>query len=72
VIAGNPSVATPAAPIFFPAITDRQTHLVNYFSVGASSAGPGQIFYSGLFASANAWTLGDIPELTTGSCVTED
>ena len=68
-VSGN--VASPTSAITFPAGTGA-SGTVTHFSVGSSSSGAGEVYYSGTVTPNIVTGNGITPSLTTGSSITED
>ena len=63
--------ATPGSNITFPSCASASTDTISYFAVGLASSGAGQILYWGPISPTIAMAQGVIPQLTTGSTVSE-
>jgi hypothetical protein len=69
---GSGASVSPLATIAFPiASTATSAETESYFAVGASSAGTGQIFYSGSISPSIFVAGGVTPRLTTGTVIQE-
>ena len=67
----GPATASPVSPITFPQLTSTSTGTATYWSIGSSSSGTGQIFYSGALSPAINLGQNVTPQITTGSSITE-
>lgn len=66
--AGVTSKLNPSAVIAFPAATSG-SETETFFSIGKSSVGTGQIYWSGSLSPTIAVSAGVTPRLTTGSTI---
>lgn len=62
---------TLAAPATFPYVTGTGTYGATFMSIGSSSAGAGQIFYTGPLNPAFSLSMGWAPQLTTAVAISE-
>jgi hypothetical protein len=62
---------TPVATVTFPAASGG-SETETYFGVGTSASGAGHLLYFGAISPTIPVTTGVIPELTTGSTITEN
>jgi len=67
----GPATASPVAAITFPQLTSTSTGTATYWSIGSSSSGVGQIYYSGALSPSINLGQNVTPQITTGSSITE-
>ena len=73
VVSGHdPAAASPSTTIPFPWLTDNVTHTITFFSIGSSSSGPGQIFYSGAILPPAVLRLNNALQLSMQTSITEE
>lgn len=64
--------AAPVTAITFAQANTTSTSTITHFGIGPSTAGAGQLYYSGTVSPNISIGSGVTPRLTTGSSITED